>query len=176
MVLLDNYLMSEDNPLDLTTDVYKAALDKAFDEWTNLQNQEREITVRKNQLRQTFLALYPLVYPEPGGADISSMTLANAIRTVIGGSHRPITAIEMRGRLTDLGYDLAKYENPMASIHTAMNRMVESEEMIYVEEDNKKKFSPGPELKPVPTAEPTQSNDQLRNSILALLNAGEEKK
>jgi hypothetical protein len=158
--------------------IYRNALQTAFDKWVELQLQERRITVEKNQLRQTFLALFPLAYPNSGDPDISSMSLANAIRIVLGGADRPITAIEMRGKLTDLGFDLTKYDNPLANIHTAMNRMAEAEEMVWVDIDEKKGM-PGPELKQVQAPLPAPTDDQLKNAIMELMssmNPTEEKK
>ena len=157
--------------------VYRDALDRAYDEWRGLQEQEKQITIRKAQLKRTFQALCPLAFPEDQIAwDVNVLSLANAIRLVIQSSDRPITAIEMRGRLTDLGVDLSKYENPMASIHTAVNRMVDSEEMDYIQEDDKKKFTAGPELKPVPPPGPPPSDDPTQNAILNLLAGMREEK
>jgi hypothetical protein len=159
-------------------EIYRNALQIAVDQWLELQLQERRITVQKNQLRQTFLALFPLAYPNSAEPDISSMSLANAIRIVLGGTDRPITAIEMRGKLTDLGFDLSKYDNPLANIHTAMNRMAEAEEMVWVDIDEKKGM-PGPELKQVQAPLPAPTGDQLQNNlmeILSSLNPTEEKK
>jgi hypothetical protein len=90
----------------------------------------------------------------PVKADISSLSLADAIRLVIHSTERGITAKEIRGKLDDLGYDLSKHENPLASIHTAAKRMIDTEELIWVDDHNKK-LSAGPELKPVPEAGPS---------------------
>jgi hypothetical protein len=171
--------MSNDNEMvSLPEEIYRNALQTAVDQWMDLQNQERRITIQKNQLRQTFLALFPLAYPNNELPDISSMSLANAIRMVIGGADRPITAIEMRGKLTDLGFDLTKYDNPLANIHTAMNRMVESDEMQWTDIDEKKAM-PGPELKHVQTPLPAPTDDVLKNTLMEImssLNPTEEKK
>jgi hypothetical protein len=171
--------MSTDNSPETSSEitVYRDALQTAYDEWLQIQQVERRYAMRKNQLRQTFLALLPLAYPVNTDPDVSTMSLSNAIRMVVGGNERPITAIEMRGRLTDLGFDLSKYENPLANIHTAMNRMVESEEFAWADMDEKKVIA-GPELKSVPTPPPA-SQDFLQNSIMSLLSAmnpTEEKK
>ena len=160
------------------TDIYKDALQTAYDQWLELQVQERYIVMQKSRLRQTFLALFPLAYPDGNAPDLSSMSLADAIRMVIGGIDRPVNAIEMRGKLLDIGFDLSKYDNPLANIHTAMNRMVEAEEMTWAD-DEEKKALPGPELKSVPAPEQKPSDDPLRNSLLELLTsldiAGEKK-
>ena len=84
----------------------------------------------------------------------SLMTLANAIRLMVQScNERAITVKELRGKLQDIGYDLSKYKNPLASIHTAANRMVESNELAWFDDDGNKLTS-GPEMKPVLMAEP----------------------
>jgi hypothetical protein len=127
---------------------YVAAL-KKLDELTE---EEKRIAVQKAQLRETMKALGPLFNPKK--ADISSLTLSNAIRLVINSTGRPISALEIRGKLKDWGYNLDKFENPMASIHTALSRMEEADELTKSKDERgkKKKFEPGPELKPVPEA------------------------
>lgn len=161
--------------------LYRQTLQTAVDEWISLQREERRITVRKNHLRQTFQALYPIAYPDDvTNPDLTNMSLANAIRLVVGSIDRPISAVEMRGKLMDLGFDLSKYDNPLANIHTAMNRMVEAEELVWANEEENKAL-PGTELKTVPTPLPAKTDDQLRNDVLEILssigvNANEGKK
>ncbi len=162
--------MSDDNQVSQSEEIYRNALQTAMTQWLELQTQERRIAVQKNQLRQTFLALFPLAYPDDSTPDISSMSLANAVRLVIGGTDRPITAIEMRGKLTDLGFDLSKYDNPLANIHTAMNRMVESDEMVWSDIDEKKAM-PGPQLKHVQTPLPAPTDDPLKNELMEIMNS-----
>jgi hypothetical protein len=123
---------------------------EAWKELNKLVEDEKQIAVRKAQLRDTMKALAPLVSPEGFPVDIAAMSLANAIRLVIRSAGRPVNALEIRSRLNDLGYNLGQHENPMASIHTALRRMEENDEVKPSEwdgEDKKKKFEPGPELK-----------------------------
>jgi hypothetical protein len=133
-----------------------------------LREQKKEITVREAQLNETLKALMPLI--GAWKADITEYSLSNAIRFIFNGLevNRTLSAIEVRGRLQDLGYDLSEYENPLASIHTCMRRMIETEELIVNRtEDNKKEFQPGPELKAVPEPTPTISALQTLSDILA---------
>jgi hypothetical protein len=132
---------------------FEQALFAAFDRLQQLKEQERSIAVEKSQLNKTIEALFPLVFPDQ--IDINSLSLPNAIRMVVSGAGgRPISPAEMKGKLEDLGYDISKYDNPLANIHTAMNRMVEAEEMVWADINGKKKALPGPELKPVPQPQP----------------------
>jgi len=127
---------------------YEAALNAAFEELQKLQTQEREIAVRKAKLRETMDALLPLVFPDT--IDINSLSLPNAMRLILRSSGRALNAADFLTKLTDIGFDVQKFDNPLANIHTAMTRMVESDEMVWVEIEGKKKAIPGPDLKSVP--------------------------
>ena len=121
-------------------------------ELERLIEEEKNIAIKKAQLRETIKALAPLVAPELS-PDIGSMSLADAVRLVIRSSGRPVSTLEIRSRLKDLGYNLEQHENPLASIHTALRRMEESDEVSSSDWDGtekKKKFEPGPQLKPAP--------------------------
>ena len=126
--------------------------------WTELERikeQKKQLAIREVQLNESVRALLPLV-----GAwqvNVNEYSLSNAVRFIFNslepGSGRGLTAMEVRSKLEDLGYDLTKYENPLASIHTCVRRMIETEELNLMEsseDEKKKKFEPGPELKPVP--------------------------
>lgn len=107
--------------------------------------------------------------------DVNEYSLSNAVRFIFNslepGSDRGLTAMEVRSKLQDLGYDLTKYENPLASIHTCVRRMIETDELKLMEsneDEKKKKFEPGPELKQVP-----QDAGQAQG-ILSRIFAGEQ--
>jgi len=153
-----------------TPNPYSDALWKAYTELQELQKTEHELTLKKARLKQTIDALYPIVFPD-ATRDINELTLANAIRLVINSTGRPITSKEVRSRLEDLGYDLSKFKNPLASIHTAANRMIDSEELVWVEDDDAKRLAAGPELKQVPEPSPSENMDALT----AIVAAGKDK-
>ena len=143
--------MADDESVD---NPYVPAIMKAWVDLQEAQEQERQLTLKKAQLKQTIDAIFPLAFPDfKTEVDITSMTLADTIRLVVKSCGRPVSVKEMRGKLQDLGFDLSKYSNVLASIHTAIARMVDSEELIWTDEDGKK-ISAGPELKPVASNEP----------------------
>lgn len=139
----------DENPPENPDKLYLTALMKAWNELTALKEQERQIIIRKAQLSKTCSALFPLVFPEAGAQDVSSLSLPNAIRLMIGSSDRPLSARDVQTKLEDIGFDLKKFENPLANILTAMKRMVENEELVYIDGENKR-VKAGPELKPAP--------------------------
>lgn len=137
---------------------YQEALFKAWSELSALQEEEKRLIVQRARLRQTCDALWPLAFPEEASQypDINSMTLADAIRMMVQcycAPDRNLTVKEIRGKLQDIGYDLSRYKNPLASIHTAANRMVESGELNWVD-DQVNKLTIGPEMRSVLTSEP----------------------
>jgi hypothetical protein len=157
---------------------YKEALSRAIRDWRDLARQENEIAIRKAQLKRTIKALRALCAELP---DVNSLSLSDAIRLMIHSSTAGLSPIEIRTKLRDLGYDLSKFKTPMASIHTAVNRMLESEELVKVpdpdQDEEKEKIEAGKNFK-VPTL-PEPSMSGLNTSVLemlASLNKKEEKK
>jgi hypothetical protein len=112
-------------------ETYKEALKKAKADYELLTMKEREMAVRKSQLKETIKALEALCAKPP---DLNSFSLADAVRLVVS-SGSSWTATGIRDRLEAIGFDLSKYKNPMASIHTAVNRMIENQEMHWMPDE-----------------------------------------
>lgn len=136
---------------------YRTALFTAWNELSELQEDEKRLIVKKARLKSTCDALWPLAFPDDEYPDINSMTLADAIRLMVQcycTPERSINIKEIRAKLQDIGYDLSKYKNALASIHTAANRMVDAEELMWVDDEGNK-LRIGPEMKPVLTSPDT---------------------
>jgi hypothetical protein len=129
---------------------YKKALTKAVNEWNNLAREERKIAVRKAQLKETISALQALCSEPP---DINALSLSDAIRFMIRSTQGGLSRTGIRDKLDEMGYDLKKFKNPLASIHTACDRMVDSGEFVKMATDEKK-VEAGPELKALPEPPP----------------------
>ena len=134
------------------TNPFEAAIWKAFQELESIKQQQEQLVFRKMRLKSTIDALWPIVYPADGDSSVASMSLADAIRTVIRSSDRAMTPKEIRYKLGEIGFDLSKYTNALASIWTAAKRMVDAEELVFVPDEDEKKLAAGPELKTVPEA------------------------
>jgi hypothetical protein len=110
------------------------ALEAAVQEYEELGTKRREIDERLAQLAQTIGTLNRLcgyVATVPWG-------LTDACRVVLRGAGRAMTPTEIRDRLAAIGFDLTKYANTLAAIHTVLKRLNESKEVIFVElEDGK---------------------------------------
>jgi hypothetical protein len=150
---------------------YKKALTKAVSEWDNLAKEERRIAFRKAQLKETIMALQALCSGPP---DINALSLSDAIRLMIRSTNEGLSRVGIRDKLTEMGYDLKKFKNALASIHTAVDRMIESGEFVPTPSDEKK-VEAGPELKSIPELPPVSRLQTLAN-ILAQANSTEEKK
>ncbi len=114
---------------------YKKALEKATAEWNDLTRKEREIAVRKAQLKGTIRALNALCSAPP---DINALSLSDAIRLMIRSTSEGLSPVAIRDKLDEMGYDLKKFKNPLASIHTAVDRMAESGEFVRTPNDQNK--------------------------------------
>jgi len=133
-------------------DLYIDAFINAWNELNEIASKEKEFAYRKAILNDTVTALKPLIFKRTW--DINSLTLSDAIRWVFKTAKRSLTALEVRSKLTDLGYNLDQFDNPLANIHTALTRMGDTNELSKIENEGKKKaFEPTPDLKPVPEPE-----------------------
>ncbi len=113
-------------------DEFKKALQKARLELALVEAKQQRLAGRKAQLLQTIAGLAPLVGEAPTD---DAVTLADAMRTVMGTAAmaRPntvFTAKIVRDLLQEMGFDLSKFSNPLASIHTAIARMQRAGELI----------------------------------------------
>jgi hypothetical protein len=113
-------------------DEFKIALDRARAELTQIEASEKALAQRKSQLLRSIAALTPLVLHPSNPAPPA--TLADAIRDSAEALHAidtriPIKPTDIRNALLAIGFDLSGLKNPLASIHTAMKRMVHAGEL-----------------------------------------------
>jgi hypothetical protein len=112
----------------MTTDQYRSALDAAVREYEKLGGQRREIDERLAQLAQTIGTLNRLC----GLVPTVFWGLTDACRVVLKGGGRPMAPMEVRDRLMAIGFDLSKYANSLAAIHTVLKRLAEAGELQCV--------------------------------------------
>jgi hypothetical protein len=104
---------------------YRRALDAAVREYEKLSAERAELDGRLAQLKYSIAALTKLCGYEP----TVPLGLTDACRLVLRNAVTPLTALEVRDRLAAIGVDLAKYSNPLASIHTVLKRMHDAGEI-----------------------------------------------
>jgi len=111
----------------VTQEDYRAALAAAIKEYEELGLQRRQIDDRLAQLAQTIGTLNKLL----GYESSVPLGLTDAIRIVMRGG-LPMTPIEVRDRLTAIGFDVSKYANDLAAVHTILKRLNENGELRFI--------------------------------------------
>jgi hypothetical protein len=107
---------------------YRHALDAASREYQQLAQQRAELDRRMAQLAQTIGSLNRLC----GYTPTVGVGLTDACRMVLNAAGHPLTAVEVRQQLEAMGFDVSKYSNDLAPIHTVLKRLTESDEVRFV--------------------------------------------
>ena len=110
---------------------YRAALDAAVREYERAVAERTALDDRIAQLRQTIATLTRLC----GFTPTVPLGLTDACRLVLRNAGKPMTAVDVRERLTTIGFDHEKYANGLAAIHTVLKRLEESGEAALAEDD-----------------------------------------
>ena len=107
---------------------YRRALESATREYEALGARRREIDQRLAELAQSIGTLSKLL----GLTPTVPMGLTDAIRLVVRGAGVPMTPVDVRDRLHAIGFDVSKYTNDLAAVHTILKRLNESGEIRFV--------------------------------------------
>lgn len=110
----------------MSKDDYKRALEAAVKEYEQVSAQHAALEGRLAQLKQSIATLSKLCGYEP----TVQLGLTDACRMVLRNAVQPLTALEIRDRLTAVGLDMDRYSNALASIHTVLKRMHEAGELV----------------------------------------------
>ena len=103
---------------------YVSALDAAVREYEQALADQAALESRIAHLRQSILHLTKLCGYEP----TVPFGLTDACKLVLRSARAPLTAVGIRDRLQQIGFDLDRYANPLAAIHTTLKRMTEAGE------------------------------------------------
>jgi hypothetical protein len=107
---------------DVTTEDYRRALATAIREYEALGQQRQDIDRRLAEVMQTIGTLSRLC----GLVPTVPIGLTDACRMVVRGAGVPVTSAEVRQRLQAIGFDLSRYVNDLAAIHTILKRLNEA--------------------------------------------------
>jgi hypothetical protein len=116
----------------MTTDDYRRALATAIREYEALGQQRQDIDKRLAEVAQTIGTLSRLC----GLVPTVPLGLTDACRLVVRGAGVPVTPTDVRQRLQSIGFDLSKYANDLAAIHTVLKRLNESGELRLIPRGN----------------------------------------
>ncbi|HWX40260.1 MAG TPA: hypothetical protein VN345_03840 [Blastocatellia bacterium] len=120
----------------MAKELYKAAFNAAEKRLREALAQKTALEQEIEHLRETLLALANLCGKQL--TDVTLMGLADAglteaVGMVLQFSSRPLTPVQIKTRLADAGFNLKKFRNPMAAIHTTLDRMEEQDKIIRYE-------------------------------------------
>jgi hypothetical protein len=101
---------------------YRAALDAAVREYETLLQQKADVDARLAQVAESIGTLTRLC----GYIPTVAYGLTEACKTSLRCAAAPMTPLEVRDRLQSTGFDINKYSNPLAAIHTVLRRLTES--------------------------------------------------
>lgn len=113
-------------------DDYRRALDAAIKEYERAGADRAALDARIAQLQETIGTLTKLC----GFTPTVPFGLTDACRLVLRNAAAPMTAVQVRERLTAIGFDHQKYANGLAAIHTVLKRLEESGETALAERDD----------------------------------------
>lgn len=112
----------------MTHEDYRRALEAATREYEELGARRRDIDKRLAELAQTIGTLSKLL----GLTPTVPLGLTDAIRLVMRGAGVPMTPIEVRDRLHAIGFDVTKYVNDLAAVHTILKRLNQTGELRFL--------------------------------------------
>lgn len=112
----------------MTQDEYRKALEAAAREYEALGAERQRIDKRLSELAQTIATLSRLV----GLVPTLRWGLTDACRTVVRNAGVPMTPIDVRDRLRGIGFDLSRYANDIAAVHTTLKRLNDAQELRMV--------------------------------------------
>jgi len=112
----------------MTHDDYRKALEAASREYETLGEKRREIDQRLAELAQTIGTLAKLL----GLTPTVPMGLTDAIRLVVRGAGVPMSPVEVRDRLAAIGFDVSRYVNDLAAVHTILKRLNAAGELRFL--------------------------------------------
>jgi hypothetical protein len=113
-------------------DDYRRALDAAVKEYERATADRAALDARIAQLQETIRTLTKLC----GFTPTVPFGLTDACRLVLRNAGVPLTAVQVRERLTAIGFDHEKYANGLAAIHTVLKRLQESGEAALADRDD----------------------------------------
>ncbi len=110
------------------TEAYKKALEEAQKELAEAIKERDYWTIEVARLQQLVKSLAVMTVRTDKAAIAAQeqpdeVGLQEVVLTCVRASNTRVTAIDIRNQLQSVGYDLAKYANPLAVIHGALKRL-----------------------------------------------------
>jgi hypothetical protein len=103
----------------MSADEYRRALKAAIAEYEKLLADRERVNRRLAELQETISSLMRLC----GYTPTVPWGLTEACRAVLLRAEDPMTPVAIRDRLRAIGFDLTRYANELAAIHTTLKRL-----------------------------------------------------
>lgn len=136
--------------------IFEAALIQVITRLSELAEEKKQLDRRRAEIEQEMaiarakaIALNDLIYEEPPAdspmgellKQLEGMGLTDACREVLKASMKAMTPVEVRDALIKMGYDIKKYKNILASIHTILKRLSNTSNVWVCVRDKDKKVA-----------------------------------
>jgi hypothetical protein len=140
----------------MSEDFYMQTLDKAMLELTEVMGQREELDSQRDELdtriaklrdgifgltplcgktKDEITALRPDLFPDLIRLDVG---FTEAVRKILeGNATEYLTPVQVRNELRRKGFDLSKYTNPLASIHTILKRLQDGGKVAVITREGK---------------------------------------
>jgi hypothetical protein len=109
-------------------DDYRRALEAAVREYEALGEQRQQLDRRLAELAQTMSTLSRLC----GIVPTVSVGLTEVCRLALRAAGVPLTPLEVRDRVRSFGFDLGRYTNELAAVHTTLKRLNDAGELRFI--------------------------------------------
>ena len=127
----------------MTPSDYRKIVEDSKKELEDLLIKQEEIERRIARLKQAILGLAPLIEEEPTDQGMYGTNddfvsewlglgtgMTDVCRNIFKASSSPLTPVEIKQKLLDMGVDLTKHKNIMASVHSVLKRLAEKGEIV----------------------------------------------
>jgi hypothetical protein len=127
------------------TDSFKKAIEDAKKKLLRLVDQRDTIGTEIERTKNAIEALaYMLDNPDETATELADLNeiigprgMTDAISRILQSTAAPLTPVEVKESLSSTGFDLTNYSNALASIHTILKRLGQTENVEVTNKDGK---------------------------------------
>jgi hypothetical protein len=119
----------------MTAEDYKKSLEGLKVELEELLNRQEDIEKRIAQVKQAIMSLAPLAEEQgesilgPWFQILGTKSVSDACLQILQAASEPLSPVEIKTQILNMGLDLSEYKNVMATIHSALKRLLQNGEI-----------------------------------------------
>jgi hypothetical protein len=120
----------------MTKDAYKLAFEKASADLAHAVEERDKWTLEIARLEQLANSLSAMQKRDVRGflaRHVEEVGFQELVLTCIRQSPEGMSAVDVRDTFKNIGYDLSKFQNPLAVIHGALKRLVKADKIDEIE-------------------------------------------